>query len=387
MKNDTLQRISGLLRVYLIVNALIATVCLIVLLLLPTDPKNAWLFGLSRNRIALILVFIFIVLFFLYLVVKSYYNPDFNKVINEKVVKFVTEYRLILLIMLPLYSITFVLMLTYFYLQIKAQAITSLQVYLDRVLPLSIFSLSFLILSTLLIYLVSYRLPISQLDNKIVYVDPKKVFVTLISVTILLIIASVYVNYLYLLKIDLSHIIRRIFDLNSERNIPTLFSSVALLGSAMLLGYIAYLKKLTGGRYSLHWAILGFGFLFLAIDEAAYIHENFSEDVAGWIFVVAPFVILFFLAYIRFFFHLPRNTKLYFLIAAILFIGGAFLLEYIGSWRISTAGENQIATTLLYTTVEESCEMFGIDLFIFALLLYLRDNFPGYYLGIQEPHQ
>jgi drug/metabolite transporter (DMT)-like permease len=156
----------------------------------------------------------------------------------------------------------------------------------------------------------------------------------------------------------------------------------------MLLGYIAFLTRLTGGPYSLFWAVLSLGFLYLSIDENTYIHETFSEDVAGWIFVVAPFVILFLLGYIRFFLHLPRSTKLYFLLAGFLFIGGAFFLEFIGSWRISIVDENIIATTyIFFTSVEESFEMFGIILFIYSLLLYLRDNFPDYHLSFQNPNQ
>jgi hypothetical protein len=85
--------------------------------------------------------------------------------------------------------------------------------------------------------------------------------------------------------------------------------------------------------------------------------------------------------------HLPRSTKLYFLFAGFLFIGGAFILEFIGSWRISIADEKIIATTIVFTTVEESFEMFGINLFIYSLLLYLRDNFPDYHLSFQNPNQ
>lgn len=387
MKSNGKRVVSTALQIYFLANALIAAVCLLVLLLLPTDPKNVWFIGLSKSRLALIVVFVFIVSFFVYLGVKAYRNTRFNQAINDRVINLVSEYRLILLVMMPLYSFAFIVMLTYFYIQIRNQAITSLQVYLERLFPIFIFGLSFFILTTLLVYLISSRLPLSQPDSRIVYINPKKVFIVLISVTILLILVSVYLNFLNLLKIEVFRVPRRIFDLNTERNIPTLFSSVVLLGASMLLGYIAYLTRLTGGRYSLLWAILSFGFLFLSIDETAYIHENFSEDVAGWIFVVAPFVILFFLGYIRFFLHLPRSTKVYFLIAGALFIGGAFILEFIGSWRISTAGENRIATTLLFTSVEESFEMFGIDLFVFALLLYLRDNFPEYHLSFQNPNQ
>ena len=387
MKSDDKRFISTAFLIYFFANALIAAVCLIVLLLLPTDPKNAWIIGLSRNRLALIVVFIFIVLLFLYLGVKSFRNPRFNQVINEKVINFVSEYRLILLVMLPVYGFTFIVLFGYFYLQIRYQAITSLQVFLDRLLPLILFGFSFIILTSLLIFLVNSKIPITQPESKILYINPKKVFIVLILVMVLLILVSIFINLFILLDIQVFRVARRIFDLNTERNIPTLFSSVTLLGASMLLGYIAYLTRLTGGRYSLLWAILAFGFLFLSIDETAYIHENLSEDVAGWIFVVAPFVILFLLGYIRFFLHLPRKTKLLFLLAGILYIGGAFFLEFIGSWRISIAGEDRIATTLLFTSIEESFEMFGINLLIYALLLYLQDIFPNYYLGFQKPFE
>ena len=387
MKSDDIQVVSIALRIYFLTNALIASICLLVSLWIPTDPKNVWLIGYSKNRLALIVVFIFIILLFMYLGVKSYRNRRFNQVLVQRAIDVVTEYRSILLVMLPLYGFTFILLFVYFYSQIRYQAITSLQVVLDRLLPLVFFGLSLFIMTYLVIILISTRFPKSQLDSTTLYINPKKVFILLMSVMIFLVLVSVFLNLLSVLDIPVFRVTRRIFDLNTERNIPTLFSSVTLLGSSMLLGYIAYLTRLTGGRYSLLWTILSFGFLFLSVDETAYIHENLSEDVAGWIFVVAPFVILFLLVYIRFFLHLPRSTKLYFLFAGFLFIGGAFFLEFIGSWRISLAGEKTSATTLIYTSVEESFEMFGINLFVYSLLLYLRDNFPEYYLSFQDPNQ
>ena len=388
MKNNDIRVVSTALWVYFLANALIAAICLLVLLWIPTDPKNVWFIGYSKNRLALIVVFIFIILFFVYLGVKSYRNPRFNQVLVQKVIDFVSEYRSILLVMVTLYGFTLIVLFVYFYLQIRYQAITSLQVSLDRLLPLILFGLSLFLLTYLVIILISTRLPKSQPDGTTLYINPKKVFIVLMSVMVLLVLVSIFLNLLSVLDIPVYKVTRRIFGLSRERNIPTLFSSVILLGSSMLLGYIAYLTRLTGGRYSLFWAILSLGFLYLSVDETAYIHETLSEDRAGWVFVAAPFVILFFLFYIRFFLHLPRSTKLYFLFAGLLFIGGAFFLEYIGSWRRSIVDENSIAQTyLVFTTVEESFEMLGIILFIYALLLYLRDNFPDYYLSFQNPNQ
>lgn len=388
MKSDDIRVVSLALRIYFLANALIAAVCLLVLLWLPTDPKNIWVIGYSKNRLALIGVFIFLVILFAYIGVKSYRNPRFNQVLVQKVIDFILEYRSILLVMLPLYGFTFIVLFVYFYLQIRFQSITSLQVFFNRLLPLVVFGLILFIMTYLVVILVSTRLPKSQPDGTTLYINPKKVFIVLMSVMVLLVLVSIFLNLLSLLDIPVYKVTRRIFGLSRERNIPTLFSSVILLGASMLLGYIAYLTRLTGGRYSLFWAILSLGFLYLSIDETAYIHETFSEEVAGWVFVVAPFVILFLLFYIRFFLHLPRSTKLYFLAAGFLFIGGAFFLEFIGSWRKSIADENSIAQTyLVFTTFEESFEMLGIILFIYALLLYLRDNFPDYYLSFQNPNQ
>jgi hypothetical protein len=387
MKSNDVRVVSSALRIYFFANTLIAAIGLLVLLWIPTDPKNVWLFGYSKNRLALIVVFLFFVLLFAYFAIKSYRNPRFNQVLVQKAIDVVTGYRLILLVLFPLYGLAIISVLIYFSMQIKYLAITTYQVFFDRLLPLLLFGLSLFVLTYLVIILISIRFPITQSDNRTQYINPKKVFIFLLSVMGLLILLSVSLNLLHLLDIPVFRVTRRIFDLKAERNIPTLYSSVTLLVSAMLLGYIAHLKKITGGRYSLYWAILAFGFIFLSVDETAYIHENFSEDVAGWIFVVGPFVILFFLMYIRFFLHLPRSTKLYFLSAAFLFIGGAFFLEYVGSWQISLAGENILATTLIYTTVEETFEMLGINLFVYSLLLYLRDNFSVYYLSFQNPNQ
>jgi hypothetical protein len=298
MKNNDIRVVSTALWVYFLANALIAAICLLVLLWIPTDPKNVWFIGYSKNRLALIVVFIFIISFLVYLGVKSYRNPRFNQVLVQKVIDFVSEYRSILLVMVPLYGFTLIVLFVYFYLQIRYQAITSLQVSLDRLLPLILFGLSLFLLTYLVIILISTRLPKSQPDGTTLYINPKKVFIVLMSVMVLLVLVSIFLNLLSVLDIPVYKVTRRIFGLSRERNIPTLFSSVILLGSSMLLGYIAYLTRLTGGRYSLFWAILSLGFLYLSVDETAYIHETLSEDRAGWVFVAAPFVILFFLFYI-----------------------------------------------------------------------------------------
>src|SRR5437016_578643 len=48
----------------------------------------------------------------------------------------------------------------------------------------------------------------------------------------------------------------RKFNLNDEMNFPTWYQSSTLLLSAILLGLIASVKKIAGGRYLWHWRAL-----------------------------------------------------------------------------------------------------------------------------------
>ena len=85
MKNNDIRVVSTALWVYFLANALIAAICLLVLLWIPTDPKKCLVFSaILRTGLALIVVFIFIILFFVYLGVKSYRNPRFNQVLVSK---------------------------------------------------------------------------------------------------------------------------------------------------------------------------------------------------------------------------------------------------------------------------------------------------------------
>ena len=63
-----------------------------------------------------------------------------------------------------------------------------------------------------------------------------------------------------------------LFNLDGERNIPALFTALLLYLCSMLLGLIAYAQKKAGALYR-YWLGLAFIFLFLALDEAAELHE------------------------------------------------------------------------------------------------------------------
>lgn len=69
------------------------------------------------------------------------------------------------------------------------------------------------------------------------------------------------------------------FSLEGEGNFPALFSALLLLGAAtqfLVIGQLSQQSKIQEWRR--HWLALAGVFAFLAIDEAAMIHEKFDNN-------------------------------------------------------------------------------------------------------------
>jgi len=79
------------------------------------------------------------------------------------------------------------------------------------------------------------------------------------------------------------------FSVNTESNIPTTFNTLILAIASMLTFVIASGKRALKDKYRNEWSLLAFVFLYLSIDEAAMIHEEFSRlfkeapDFSGWL--------------------------------------------------------------------------------------------------------
>ena len=189
----------------------------------------------------------------------------------------------------------------------------------------------------------------------------------------------------------------RLFDVGEEESIPTWYSSFTLLLSSILLAVIAAVKRMRGDRYTLHWIGLSLIFLFLSMDEVVRIHEAtgrdevrfFVHNLTGltfggftyffWVVPGTAFVLIFSLAYLRFLVDLPRNTRRLFLVAGILFVGGALGLEMLSARVVSIYGIEDwekvggLPKILvgIQTSIEELLEMLGIVVFIHALVAYI----------------
>jgi len=170
-------------------------------------------------------------------------------------------------------------------------------------------------------------------------------------------------------------------DLDQEANLPTWYSSMTLLGAALLLMVIARAKWRTWAPYARHWAVLAAIFVGLSIDEAARIHELATLPVRkvlhpggvlafAWVIPAGAFVAVVGLAFLSFVRHLPAATRRLFVLAGGLYVGGALGFELVGGWISERWGLAGLAY-LAEATLEETAEMMGIVIFIHALLTYI----------------
>ena len=176
----------------------------------------------------------------------------------------------------------------------------------------------------------------------------------------------------------------RMFNLDREMNIPTWFSALMLGFCGLLLRMIAQGKKQQGERAAKDWRLLSNIFFFLAIDEVLSIHEILIiPDVSKalnlpwflhslWVIPGAIFVLWFIKRFWKFSQNLPYKSRRHFFLAAAFYIGGALIMEAIGS-HVAEAQGQQNLTYALIATVEEVMEMTGIIIFIYGLLFYLRE--------------
>ena len=174
----------------------------------------------------------------------------------------------------------------------------------------------------------------------------------------------------------------KLFNLDRELNFPTWYSALMLAACAMLLKLIATGKQQQGDRYTKDWQLLSLIFIWLAIDEVVSLHEIFiipelSEALnlpwflhSAWVIPGVCFVIWFARRYSKFVRHLPRKSRQQFVLAACIYVGGALVMEMVGSHFAESLSQQHIIYALI-ATLEEFLEMVGIVTFIYALLVYL----------------
>lgn len=224
--------------------------------------------------------------------------------------------------------------------------------------------------------------------------QPKKVTLYLGTIIIFLVLAHIAVQF-STFYLGHNHVfgIVPLFDLDKEKNIPTLYSSVSILFCSFLLAIIAFARKKNGKHDFHYWIGLAVIFLFLSFDEFTSIHERLIRPLRSalntsgffyfaWVIPYGISVIIFLLLYLRFMINLPARIRLLFILAGLIFISGAIGLELVGGYYCELKEEQRDLTYVIITTFEETLEMVGILIFIYALMLYIDSELNGIYLRI-----
>lgn len=177
----------------------------------------------------------------------------------------------------------------------------------------------------------------------------------------------------------------RLFGLGQEANVPTWYSSAALLIAALLTCLITLLPIPDVRRQSKRWWGLAAVMALMSLDETALLHESIpyfmalsllSPDEEAWYIRYAwvPFGTLVLGVLVWWFIPLwrsfPARLRSRLSFAALVFFGGALGLEFLEAAWASQFDTETFGYSALWTA-QETLEMTGVALLILALYDYL----------------
>ncbi|MDA0989290.1 MAG: hypothetical protein O3A51_00885 [Verrucomicrobia bacterium] len=173
------------------------------------------------------------------------------------------------------------------------------------------------------------------------------------------------------------------FDLNEEQNIPTMYSTLALLFAAFVTLLITCNSLRQQSDWTRHWAGLVVLFVFMAIDDFVGIHELTNSplrrllDVSGvlhfaWVIPYLALAVVVGIAYWRFLFRLPPRTRWLLVLSGVVFTAGSIGFEIIIGHMVATGLRDSI-TTAVCIALEEFLELVAVVILIYTLLRHLRD--------------
>lgn len=192
---------------------------------------------------------------------------------------------------------------------------------------------------------------------------------------------------------DYMHGLAPLLNFDNESNIPTLYSSFALIIASILLCAIGLAHK-SANEPSVAWLFLAIIFLFLSIDEMASIHERLIEPLReslnttgllyfAWVIPYGCILLVFVTLYLKFLWQLPKSISLLFIISGTMYVAGAIGFELLGGRHFELYGRANIGYAAYYTC-EELLEMIGIALFIYTLLTYISSEFKPVVIKLEE---
>jgi hypothetical protein len=157
-------------------------------------------------------------------------------------------------------------------------------------------------------------------------------------------------------------------SLSYEANVPTWFSSSLLLACAVAAWLIP-------GR---HWKLIAGLAAYMSLDEAAELHEHLGGHFSSaiyfdWVIPAAVIVAALVIAFIPFIRALDPRTRMRLIIAGVIYVGGALVMELPLGWWTERHGMDTLGYALI-DWVEETMEMVGSALAFAALLAHREES-------------
>ena len=165
-----------------------------------------------------------------------------------------------------------------------------------------------------------------------------------------------------------------VFDVDEEPTVPTWYSSAALLLASYLLFFIAGHERRVGSKDAAHWLGLAIGFAWLSLDEIAALHEVLNTFIdVEWTIYGAIVVAIVGILYVPFLLRLGAAHRWRFLVAGAVYVGGAVVVEHLTGPRYFHYDMDTMPYAVA-TAIEEGLEMYGIVLFLRALLIWMEER-------------
>jgi len=375
----------------------------IFLLFIPSDPKNAFLLGLSRTRLLMAGGLGVILLVFFGVMLVTWADGERQKKVHIWIRSALTRYGK----SLPGMILTYCLVLgggyLIFFSYLLNNHLTTRAGVLLRLSPFVILAFTRFVQLAVVFFILIYKLPKfngQQQEGGFIPLQFHKIIFVLTSTALLLVLVSLMADLMELYTWNLTMMgFRMKVDINREANLPTFFSTFILLLATLLLWIIGAQERNNKQPFGVYWTVLAVIFLVLALDEAAGLHERVEDLVKrlyafsglfhyAWVVPAILFVIILGIIYLRFFLALPRKIRGMVLVAGITFLMGALGAEMVNGWYQDTIGMTRAIDTLL-TTTEESLEMLGVILFIRTLMIYLRERYKEikFFVFVPPPEQ
>lgn len=191
---------------------------------------------------------------------------------------------------------------------------------------------------------------------------------------------------------EVTHWFVQLFDVDSETNLPTWYSSILLLVSAVLLAAIGNAER-NRTAWARYWLALSLIFVALSADEVAGFHSALTGParklvalegvlfLLAWVVPAAALLLVAAVVFARWFFHLPARTRTMAGLSAVIYVSGAIGMELWSGLLYAQGFPHGTAPYIAVSTLEEAMEMGGLLLWNYALLDYAGSR--GYGLALR----